>query len=632
MNSGSGASFLSAVFVDYDNIYLSLKRKDEDAARRFARSTPTWLRAIESGALITPTSVGAPSSPRRIVASRCYGDPVPRRNGRDNSTDMSSFTFVRHHFLRSGFEVVDCPPLTAQLKNSSDIRMVMDVRDFLTHVTHFDEFIILSSDADFTPVLHRLRAHARRTVIFANEHTAQPYTALCDGEVREQELINFLLKETPAETAAAGEAAIRKTAEPQIVASDLNARDAILGIVLAAVEKSDRPIPLESLADRAQRALGHEHTVGTGWAGSGSFRGFLSDHLPETIHITDLPPYQVYAAARHGDTKGNQIAAAANAAAMARESASGLELPHAVAASAPPAISTQPTQMRTTAPSGPVQLPAPAAVPQPITLRPPMPSAPAIDTAHHARTSEPPQAQTSTRLGGHWAGAQPTVELLPPKRAALNQQPVANLQRSIARIHEACQAPPLAPPEYRLLFEMIVAELKENPLDGMQTIVNIAHRAQQRGLDVKRDDIRFVLDVISEADPWFDQGVSANLFAGRFRNFVVARCRSQGLSLSADELDLIDAWFACTTGAGGSGQRGGAPSPAGMGGRGLDTESRSDRSWELQAQRSATLQPPVFTHQESSYPVSSHHGGGAPDMTGQDITSLPRIIRTRLPS
>ncbi len=53
----------------------------------------------------------------------------------------------------------------------------------------------------------------------------------------------------------------------------------------------------------------------------------------------------------------------------------------------------------------------------------------------------------------------------------------------------------------------------------------------------------FVLEVVSEADPWFEQGASANLFASRFRNFVVARCRSQGLSLSSDELDLIEAWF-----------------------------------------------------------------------------------------
>ena len=125
--------------------------------------------------------------------NRCYGNPVPRRNAHDNSTDMNSFPFVRHHFLRAGFEVIDCPPLTAQLKNSSDIRMVMDVRDYLTHDTYFDEFIILSGDADFTPVLHRLRAHARRTVIFANDFTAAPYTAISDGEVREADLIALIL-------------------------------------------------------------------------------------------------------------------------------------------------------------------------------------------------------------------------------------------------------------------------------------------------------------------------------------------------------------------------------------------------------------------------------------------------------
>ena len=118
------------------------------------------------------------------------------------------------------------------------------------------------------------------------------------------------------------------------------------------------------------------------------------------------------------------------------------------------------------------------------------------------------------------------------------------VQQSIARIQEACQAPPLAPPEYRLLFEIMAKEITDNDLIGAQTLTNITQRAQERGLDLRRDDVRFVLEVVSEADPWFEQGASANLFAGRFRNFVVARCRGQGLTLSADELDLIDAWFA----------------------------------------------------------------------------------------
>ena len=117
------------------------------------------------------------------------------------------------------------------------------------------------------------------------------------------------------------------------------------------------------------------------------------------------------------------------------------------------------------------------------------------------------------------------------------------IQQSIARIHEACQAPALAPAEYRVLFDVMAQEVTANGLQGAQTLVNITQRAREFGLDVKRDDLRFIYDVVSESDPWFEQGTSATLFASRFRNFVVARCRSQGLSLSADELDLVEAWF-----------------------------------------------------------------------------------------
>ena len=98
-----GGPCLSAVFVDYDNIYLSLKRKSEEAAKRFAKDAGVWLREIESGRLITATNAPSDNVKRRIVMNRCYGNPVPRRNQNDNSTDMNSFPFVRHHFLRSGF-------------------------------------------------------------------------------------------------------------------------------------------------------------------------------------------------------------------------------------------------------------------------------------------------------------------------------------------------------------------------------------------------------------------------------------------------------------------------------------------------------------------------------------------------
>lgn len=482
MKTGSSGPCLSAVFVDYDNIYLSLKRKSEEAAKRFAKDAGVWIKEVETGGLISPTNGAQSSFERRIVMNRCYGNPVPRRNSKDNSTDVNSFAFVRHHFLRAGFEIADCPPLTAQLKNSSDIRMVMDIRDFLTHDTYYDEFIILSGDADFTPVLHRLRAHARRTVIFANDHTATPYTAISDGEVRESDLIDLLVKGHVPDILTTPISAPDVPSDGELAAL----RRDITAVVVATVKQSGEPVPIETLADRAQRTLGPEKTIETEWGGHGAFRTFLIANLPDDIQLTEQAPYLAYEPARHAE--------------LERADLSDVGHVTPVKPSAAP-LATPPVSGADTAPIADLA-PTPAEVPA-ATARPATPQV------------EPQSAPTS-----------------------------AGLQHSIARIHEACQAPPFSPQEYRLIFEMIALELNENGLSGAQTVTNIAARVQQAGLDIKRDDVRFVLDVVSEADPWFEQGASANLFAGRFRNFVVARCRGQGLNLSADELDLIDAWFA----------------------------------------------------------------------------------------
>ncbi len=497
MKREAGGPCLSAVFVDYDNIYLSLKRKSEEAAKRFAKDASAWLHEIESGRLITATNAQFGGNDRRLVMNRCYGNPVPRRNTHDNSTDMNSFPFVRHHFLRAGFEVVDCPPLTAQLKNSSDIRMVMDVRDYLTHDTYFDEFIILSGDADFTPVLHRLRAHARRTVIFANDFTAAPYTAISDGEVRESDLIQLILNGQLPGSAENGGSLTPGVMTPSLRADE--ARREILGEVVAGVRASNTPVPLEALADRAVRALGHEKTIATGWAGAGSFRELLRQSLPNDIRLTDDPPYLAMDTRRHSLD-------AMRPAALLREAAADM----AAAAGLAP------------------QLAAPGAGADPLAQYGIIPtSQPTLGTPRMGNAV--PAARTATAAAAALAPA---------------GSPSSAIQQSIARIHEACQAPPMSPHEYRTLFEVMAKEISENDLIGAQTLANITQRAQEKGLEVKKDDVRFVLEVVSEADPWFEQGASANLFAGRFRNFVVARCRGQGLNLSADELDLIDAWFA----------------------------------------------------------------------------------------
>jgi hypothetical protein len=143
----------------------------------------------------------------------------------------------------------------------------------------------------------------------------------------------------------------------------------------------------------------------------------------------------------------------------------------------------------------------------------------------------------------------------------------------------------------------------------VQTLANIAERARERGIELRRDDVRFVLEVVSESDPWFEQGASADVFAVRFRNFVVARCRGQGLNLSSGELDLIDAWFAGTSG----GPARLAPPPAAASiAAAQGPEGQDGRWWSLDDGRAHGLE-----------------GQGA-NQRANAGEELPRIARARL--
>lgn len=597
MKQESAGAFLSAVFVDYDNIYLSLKRKSEEAAKRFAKDSALWLKGIETGLLITATNSPTKTGVRRIVMNRCYGNPVPRRNATDNSTDMNSFPFVRHHFLRSGFEIVDCPPLTAQLKNSSDIRMVMDVRDYLTHDTYFDEFVILSGDADFTPVLHRLRAHARRTVIFANDYTAAPYTAISDGEVRESNLITLLLDGRVGDQAIPGSAPLE--------VQDESLRRKIISEVVAAVQASAAPVPLEVLADRAVRTIGHDRTIGTAWAGAGGFRELLSQALPEGLKLTEQAPYLVIDTKRH-------LIAPAPALSDPRE----VRMERAISGTTT-GIGTYAYGMPTGHSSGTTQPAAyspPAASPF-LGAQPPNPG------SAYGNQPGPAEPLQSTRISG------------PASAAVRHPEPPGLAQQAFARIQEACQAPALSPPDYRILFEAMAQEIAENNLSGVQTILNIVQRARERGLELRRDDVRFVLEVVSETDPWFEQGASANLFAGRFRNFVVARCRSQGLNLSADELDLIEAWFAgnaqLSTSSGQqarTSQHAATPPRSAHGG----ADIRADRHRLLEELPQQLESRPVARPTLSAQPPIGLGAANTAPQAELGTDEFPRIVRTRL--
>jgi hypothetical protein len=201
----------TAIFIDFDNFHSNLEKVDPRAAERFADDPASWLEWFRLGRhAVTPGAEdradqgsdnradreGSPGAgqavePRRILLRRCYLNP-------------DKFRRHRAGFVRAGFTVHDCPPLTTRGKNAADLWMTVDILDAIAHPTGFQEFIILASDADFTPVLLRLREHDRRTTLVNDKLMAGALRAACDVVVPQDRFMAEALglpADAPAEAA-----------------------------------------------------------------------------------------------------------------------------------------------------------------------------------------------------------------------------------------------------------------------------------------------------------------------------------------------------------------------------------------------------------------------------------------------
>jgi len=278
----------SALFVDFDNVFSQLRQLQPDAAERFARHPSEWIGWLTSSlALPEPLAEG---ERRRLLVRRCYLNP-------------NWYQAYRHAFLRAGFEIIDCPPVTSQGKTSTDIHMVLDIVDLLQHETRCDEFIVFSADADFTPVLRKLRRHDRRTTVLAIGFPSAAYQASADLLIDERLFLRDALgMGRPAADAApvpnghTGEAGDVRTVDGSATAGDpkpankappppkpegvakVAARAAtpeelseIASRIWATADESSGPVSAGLLASRLRQEL---PDVMENWNGCGTFKAF----------------------------------------------------------------------------------------------------------------------------------------------------------------------------------------------------------------------------------------------------------------------------------------------------------------------------------------------------------------------
>jgi hypothetical protein len=203
-------NYISGIFLDFDNVFSSLFKQSRDAAKEFASDPARWLGAFQGmrGSENEETS-------HNFVIRRCYMNP----SGKVGTSEY--FSNYRQSFVRDGWEVIDTPPLTNQGKTSADTHIVMDVLDAVTQYPHVDEYVIMAADADYTPLVIRLRKHMKTTVVYAAKATSVAYRAACDSIIDELSLLEILEREdevsdgetTPAPSITSAQATPEKVAD-----------------------------------------------------------------------------------------------------------------------------------------------------------------------------------------------------------------------------------------------------------------------------------------------------------------------------------------------------------------------------------------------------------------------------------
>lgn len=490
LRSGYQMTLRSALFVDFDNVYLGLKKIDEKAAKEFAENPARWLAWLEQAA------TGSDEA-RRILVRRCYLNP-------------RAFYWSRPYFTQAAFKVTDCPPLTKQSKNGTDIYMVMDILDVLEQLPHIDEFIIFSADADFTPVLLRLRGRDKQTTLLPIGPASGAFKAACDYLFTEEEFIEEALgirPEVRLKTRADGgasESVLRRMADR--VFATASAAGEIAAIDLPRVFKS---FP--------------EFVSQSNWLGYFSLRALTEAVVRQRtdLTITDTEPWSVVTTETEGGDQSEPLRD--RIVEVVRTLVADSASPISMASAAHEVQGQLGKAVLATSWGGAGSFKAVlerASDPRVAYVTAPGSPGYVFDPARHEA---------------------PNVDVDRP-RDALADLP-DDFEAFVQRISRVAQVPPLHPDTYALVFELVSEFAEEHPYHLTAASRYVRDRLVEEGESVGRAIVSFVLKGIYYGGHEFGEDDRPELLAEAYLQNVRTVLEGAQVDLNEDEEALLEAWL-----------------------------------------------------------------------------------------
>jgi uncharacterized LabA/DUF88 family protein len=145
----AGRPIRSALLIDIENVSYA----------RLSTSIPNWLAWLEHG------QFDPAKQRRKFVLKRAYW----------NSTSEHD----RRKFESRGVDAILVDRYVT-LKNTADVHMAIDIIELLYTRPDIEEYVLLSKDSDFIPVMQRLRSNHKKTAMLVDLASPTLHTAFRD--------------------------------------------------------------------------------------------------------------------------------------------------------------------------------------------------------------------------------------------------------------------------------------------------------------------------------------------------------------------------------------------------------------------------------------------------------------------
>ena len=167
----------------------------------------------------------------RVLVKRAYAD-------------WSRYRDARHELQNAGLGLIEMPSAREGAKNRADIQMAVNAMELAYSREHVNNFVIVSGDSDFTPLVGKLRELNKRVIGVGNRESASELLiANCD------EFIFYDRLAAEAAGGGAGAATRRRSASGGL---ELNPTD-LLRETLTALQREGTEWPLASIVKDSMR-------------------------------------------------------------------------------------------------------------------------------------------------------------------------------------------------------------------------------------------------------------------------------------------------------------------------------------------------------------------------------------------